>query len=114
MGSFSVTSNLYSGKKNGKCGILKPDGEVLVPFEWDDLSFANEGSWCRVYKNKKAGIFILDGSTPIFIPARYTKVLGNPAEVIEYNGRKLRFFDVETEKGYGYVGEDGTEYFKDK
>lgn len=113
IGSASVDYNFYSGKKNGKYGILKANGEVLVPFEWDKLNFSNDGFWGRLYKNEKEGIFILDGNTPVFIQARYKNVLGNPVSIVEYQGRKYRFFDVETEQGYGYVREDGMEYFKD-
>lgn len=113
-GSVSVKHNLYAGKKNGKYGILKPDGAVLVPFEWDDLYFTNDKFWCIVIKNKKEGVIILDGNAPVFIPARYKDVSANPVTVIEHEGRKIRLFGVETEHGYGYIGEDGMEYFKDK
>lgn len=114
MGNASPAFNLYAGKKNGKYGILKPNGEVLVPFEWDRLSFANDGYWCMVNSNGKNGIIILDGSTPVLIPARYKSIPGNPAEVYQSEGRKVRFYAVETTQGYGYVREDGVEYFKDK
>ncbi|SIO50052.1 WG repeat-containing protein [Chitinophaga niabensis] len=113
MGSASPGMNLYSGKKGGKSGILKPNGEVLVPFEYDRFYFSNDEFWCISYQNGRKGIIILDGNTPVFIPARYKNVSGNPVEIYEYQGRKVRFFEVETEQGYGYVREDGVDYFKD-
>ncbi|WP_343304280.1 WG repeat-containing protein [Chitinophaga niabensis] len=113
LGSVSVKYNLYSGKKNGKFGILKPNGDVLVPFEWDRLYFPLDQFWCIATKGDKDGIIILDGNEPVFIPARYKDVSPYPVTVIEHEGRKIRFFAVETPKGYGYVREDGMEYFKD-
>lgn len=112
--SASPKLNLYAGKKNGKVGVLKPNGDVLIPFEYDKLYFTNDDFWCISYKNEKEGIIILDGSTPIFIPARYKEVPGNPVTVLEHQGKKIRFFVVETEQGYGFVREDGMDYFKDK
>jgi len=114
IGSASPGLNLYSGKKGNKSGILKANGEVLIPFEYDRLYFTNDEFWCISYQNGKQGIIVLDGSTPVIIPARYKKVMGNPVEVYEYQGEKVRFYEVETAQGYGYVREDGTDFFKDK
>lgn len=113
MGPGNVVYNLYAGKKNGKYGILKPNGEVLVPFEWDKIYFTDDFFWCIVNKDDKQGIIILDRSTPVFIPARYKTISDNHVLVVEYKGRQVRFFNVETEQEAGYVREDGMEYFKD-
>lgn len=114
MGSASPGLNLYSGKKGGKSGILNPNNEILVPFEYDRFYFTNDDFWCISYQNGKQGIIVLDNSRPVIIPARYKRVSGNSVETFEHQGEKFRFYGVETEQGYGYVREDGTDYFKDK
>ncbi|WP_173003204.1 WG repeat-containing protein [Chitinophaga sp. SYP-B3965] len=112
--SASPKFNLYTGMRYGKYGILKPNGDILIPFEWDRLSFANDDFWCMAYKNGKVGIIIFDASAPIFIAPKYKRVTSAPVKILEHQGKKIRFFYVGTEQGYGFVREDGVEYFKDK
>lgn len=100
----------------GKFGIINEKEEMVLPAEYDGISKEYEFYFPEHYfllrKENKEGVFILTGTGKLVAP-KYEKLIGTSSFSKSGNCLFL-LFHFKTEKGSGYVGENGFEYYKDE
>jgi hypothetical protein len=102
---------IFVVKKDGKYGLLNENEKTLLPFEYDLINeLAGGMRMFELTKNNKKGIFLPNTSYPLIQP-KYESV--NFTTEIPVNDRwSFVVCRVMLNGKYGYVGENGVEYFK--
>ncbi|MGX7668608.1 WG repeat-containing protein [Flavobacterium pedocola] len=101
---------IFEVVNNKKYGLVKEGNIFLLPVEYDKITSSYELGALLLKKDNKTGLYIFNTSYP-FIPAKYEAI--KKSMPIQINDTwQFGLFKVETEKGEGYVGENGIEFFK--
>lgn len=96
---------------NGKYGLVKEGNIEMTNIEYDEIEYDNQNSIYILVKDNKKGMIIFNTIYPI-VPPKYVSIKN--AEPIRISDRwQFGLFKVTTEKGTGYLGENGVEFFKD-
>lgn len=74
-------------EKDGKCGIINLDGTIILPFEYKELLFMNNGLICAK-KDGKYGFIDKDGKVEIPFEYDYLYLNDNSKVYAEKNGKK--------------------------
>ncbi|WP_343744259.1 WG repeat-containing protein [Chitinophaga sp.] len=90
-------NELIQMKQGGKVGLLRKDGTVLLPLEYEDISKIYDTSLYIVTRNGKKGV--LNAAGKELLPAAY--------DDIRYN-KDVNFFDVAKDGKGGVMAADGT------
>ncbi|MBR8537120.1 WG repeat-containing protein [Carboxylicivirga sediminis] len=69
---WEIESGIYRVMKNGKVGIIKAGGQIIVPCEYNQVWNLDDDGFFRVLKSGKAGVYHISGE--IIIPAEYDQV----------------------------------------
>lgn len=69
---WEITDGIYRVMKDGQVGILKDEGTVIVPCEFNQVWNLDDEGYIRVLKNGKAGLYHLNGN--IIIPPEYDQI----------------------------------------
>lgn len=83
-------------QKNGRWGIEDGNGNIIIPFEYDEIKLANKGNF-NVRKNAKWGI--IDKAGSVIIPCEYDE--------IKPDVYKKDVFNVKKNGKWGIIDEDG-------
>lgn len=103
---------LFLVEKDDKFGILRRDGKIIVPIEYDSLEMEND-RWRRFLFLEKDGKYGLKymWEKDMIVKPQYDSIEYGPK--IATRPRCVLFlFKVEKEGQYGFIGMDGIEYFK--
>jgi tetratricopeptide (TPR) repeat protein len=106
-GIAAAQSNTFWVTQNGKCGVIKRDGSVVIPLEYEDINNWDVERGLFLTYNKKPEtefkIISLEGKTVYSGPDRlyYHWLPGNPYAVVSDNKKKLfnRDFELIREAG---------------
>lgn len=93
-------------RKNGKYGIINEKEEVIADFVYDD--FGDETDFIELYGQRRADLFIIEPRFKL-VRTGYRKI-SSSFELPLPSGHSFRYFLVESDTGYGYIGENGVEY----
>lgn len=97
---------VFKTKRNGKYGLIQSGNKAILNCEFDDI---NEDH--ILTKDNRKGVFVFNTIYP-FIKPKYTAIKSvEPISISDF--WQFGLFEVTTEKGKGYVGENGVEFFKD-
>ncbi|WP_430816757.1 WG repeat-containing protein [Carboxylicivirga sp. RSCT41] len=94
---WEIESGIYRVLKDGKVGIIKANGEIIVPCEYNQVWNLDDNGFFRVLKSGKAGVFHISGQ--IIIPTEYDQVWpfnDGLAKVLKHG--KLGYFNKEGEQ----------------
>lgn len=97
---------VYKVKLNNKYGFVKPGNVILLNCEFDEIEELG-----ILVKDGKKGYYTFNSIYP-YIKPKYLSI--KSYDDIDINDSwHFKLFEVTTEKGKGYVGENGVEFFKD-
>lgn len=97
-------------KQDGKMGVVNENGEIILPFIYDEIVFADTNTEAQLYLNGKEGRKIFFSHYPVIEP-KYDSIL--PHEILRVNNNwNFGVFKVKIGNNEGYVGENGVEYFR--
>jgi predicted RNA-binding protein with RPS1 domain len=96
-----IFDNLIKGEKFGKWGIQDICGNIIIPFEYDDIGLFVDGK-AKVKKDGKYGY--IDKQGKIIIPFEYN-------EIFDFIDGKAK---AKKDGKYGYIDEQGNEQIEDK
>ena len=74
----------YSALKDGKWGVVSLNGQVKVPFQYDEMDPLEKNIY-QVSANNLKGVIAKDGK--ILLPIQYTKIVNLMSDVKEYRSR---------------------------
>ena len=97
---------IFKTKRNGKFGLIQAGNQALLNCEFDDIN--NEHI---LTKDNRKGVFVFNTVYPYIKPKYITLKSIEPISISYY--WQFGLFEVTTEKGKGYVGENGVEFFND-
>ena len=69
---WEIEPGIYRVMKEGRVGIIKANGEIIVPCEYNQVWNLDDDGYFRVLKAGKAGVFHISGQ--IIIPAEYDQI----------------------------------------
>ncbi len=102
--------SVFKVKLNNKFGFVSENNFVLLPVEYDAIQYNSKIYQFEITKNNKVGLKVFNTIYPTIQP--------NYIEILDYRRLSINsswsflIFLVKTETGIGFVGENGTEYFK--
>lgn len=102
---------LFKVKLNSKWGILKENNQVYLPIKYDSVVFDSSLNLFLIEQERKIGFKIKNTIYPTVEP-KYLKVIDKQNFQVN-DAWNFSLIQVQTSKGYGFVGENGIEYFKD-
>lgn len=102
-------SSLSIVQKDNKLGVIDDNKKVVLPYEYDKLIFKENNTQIQLYKGGKQGRKILFTTYPT-IEAKYDKLRFTKGIRVTKSWQ-FAVFRVKMGKQYGYVGENGIEYF---
>ena len=82
-----------------------------MPIQYDSVDFNSHFNLFIISLNDKVGFKILNTIYPTVEP-KYLKIIDKHSLQVN-DSWNFSLLQVLTEKGYGFVGENGVEYFKD-
>ncbi|GEM_PF-228652 len=94
---WQIGEGTYRVMKDGKVGIIKYNGQIIVPCEYNQVWNLDDNGFFRVLKSGKAGVFHISGQ--IIIPAEYDQVWAfndGLAKVLKHG--KLGYFNRQGEQ----------------
>ena len=92
--NWEIESGIYRVMKNGKVGIVRANGEIIIPCDFNQVWNLDDKGFFRVLKAGKAGIYNINGQ--VIIPPEYDQVWAfkdDLAKVLK-NG-KLGYFNLQ-------------------
>jgi len=101
---------VFKVKVNGKFGFVSENNIVLLPIEYDKIQYNSKINQFEILKNNRVGVKVFNTIYPT-IEAKYIEILDYKRLLINNNWSFVIFL-VKTEKGIGFIGENGVEYFK--
>ena len=102
---------LFKVKLNSKWGVLKENNQVYLPIKYDSVVFDSSLNLFLIEQEGKVGFKIKNTIYPTVEP-KYLKVIDKQNFQVN-DAWNFSLIQVQTSKGYGFVGENGIEYFKD-
>lgn len=91
-------------------GVVNENGEIILPFIYDEIVFTDTNTEAQLYLNGKEGRKIFFSHYPVIEP-KYDSIL--PHEILRVNNNwNFGVFKVKIGNNEGYVGENGVEYFR--
>ena len=102
---------LFKVKYQNKWGLVDEDSKVFLPIQYDSVDFNSRFNLFIISLNNKVGFKILNTIYPTVEP-KYLKIIKKHSLQVN-DSWNFSLLQVLTEKGYGFVGENGVEYFKD-
>lgn len=97
---------VYKVKLNNKYGFVKPGNVTILNCEFDEIEDLG-----ILIKDGKKGYYTFNSIYP-YIQPKYLSIK-NYDDIDINDTWQFKLFEVTTEKGKGYVGENGVEFFKD-
>lgn len=97
---------IFKAKRNGKYGLIQDGNKAILNCEFDDIDENHV-----LTKDNRKGVFVFNTIYPYIKPKYLTLKAIEPISISDY--WQFGLFEVTTEKGKGYVGENGVEFFKD-
>ncbi len=97
---------IFKTKRNDKFGLIKSGNQALLNCEFDDINEEH-----ILTKDNRKGVFVFNTMYPYIKPKYITLKSIEPISISDY--WQFGLFEVTTENGKGYVGENGVEYFND-
>lgn len=97
---------IFKAKRNGKYGLIQAGNKAILNCEFDDIDENHV-----LTKDNRKGVFVFNTIYPYIKPKYITLKSVEPISITDY--WQFGLFEVTTEKGKGYVGENGVEFFKD-
>ncbi len=101
--------NLVFARKNGRFGIVDNQNRVFVPFEYDAIHQL-EGGLIELVKKGKKGLLITTTTYPLIQP-NYDELIPDSAFDVT-SSWQFALFKVKKNGRWGYIGENGVEFFK--
>jgi hypothetical protein len=92
--SWELKDGIYRVMQNRKVGVVKADGQIIIPCEYQQIWNLDEHGFFRVMKNGKVGIFNLEGQ--MIISPEYDQVWSfedGRAKVMKHG--KLGYYNME-------------------
>jgi WG containing repeat len=105
-------SSLILIKKSNKFGLINHKLEVILPCEYDRLLLEDAAIFIWTQRGDKHGIFINNTIYPP-IPAVYDEISRQTYIRVDKNNWHFQIFKVRKNGKFGFVGENGKEYFKE-
>lgn len=102
-------SKAIIGQKDGKMGIVDEKGNILLPFQYDRVQFAEPATEAYLYKDGLIGYKLLFSHHPTIEPRYETFERAHQLPVSQT--WVFALFRVEINGQKAYVGENGVEYF---
>lgn len=104
-------SLLFKVKLNSKWGVLKENNQVYLPIKYDSILFDSKLNLFLIEQEGKVGFKIKNTIYPTVEP-KYIKVIDKQNFQVN-DSWNFSLIQVQTTEGFGFVGENGVEYFKD-
>lgn len=102
-------SKAIIGTRDGKMGMVDENGNVMIPFEYDRVQFADPATEAYLVKNGLIGYKLMFSHHPTIEP-RYEK-FERAHQLPVSQSWVFALFRVEINGERAYVGENGVEYF---
>lgn len=102
---------LFKVKLNNKWGVLLETDQIYLPIKYDSIKFNTSLNLFIIEEKGKVGFKIKNTIYPTVEP-KYLRVLDKQNFQVN-DSWNFSLIQVRTSKGYGFVGENGIEYFKD-
>ena len=95
--NWEVVDGIYRVMKDGKVGIVRANGQIIVPCDFNQVWNLDDEGFFRVLKTGKAGIYHISGQ--VIIPAEYDQVwaFNNGLAKVLKQG-KLGYFNLKGEQ----------------
>lgn len=87
--------NVIIAYREGKLGVVTPDGQLALPFIYDDSEPAFSNGYLKVYKNGKEGIINTEGKLIVEPIYQYVSTINNGFFVVKLNDK------------YGTISQEG-------
>ncbi|MEL6942360.1 MAG: WG repeat-containing protein, partial [Bacteroidota bacterium] len=109
-GRDRILEVLEYGQSALEYGFINENGEIILPVEYDKMIFDEDNIEIELYKNGKVGRMILFSPYSV-IDAQYDQVFYG--KILKTSrDRYFTVFKIKQGTNYGYVGENGVEYFR--
>ncbi|KAF2081788.1 WG repeat-containing protein [Flavobacterium sharifuzzamanii] len=94
--------------KNFKRGYIDLQGNIKIPFEYEDVYYLGN-NLVRVSKNNKTGV--VDTKNKIILPIKYTSIMGSDGILFVQNNNSIDLFDAKGKQITNFQAFD-IEYFQ--
>lgn len=102
--------DVYKVKLNEMYGLLKEGNKIILPIAFEKIEYNSTNKVYLIESNNKQGCIVFNTIYP-YIKPKYLSI--KKFENITINESwQFGIFEVKTESGKGYIGENGVDFFK--